>query len=45
MWGRAQTVTVGDHPLRVVRRGEGSPLLLINGIGAPAEMWAPLAAA
>jgi poly(3-hydroxyalkanoate) depolymerase len=44
MWGRAQTVTVGDHPLRVVRHGEGSPLLLINGIGAPAEMWAPLAA-
>jgi pimeloyl-ACP methyl ester carboxylesterase len=44
MWGSAQTVTVGDHPLRVVRRGKGSPLLLINGIGAPAEMWAPLAA-
>jgi poly(3-hydroxyoctanoate) depolymerase len=44
MWGSAQTVTVGDHPVRVVRRGEGSPLLLINGIGAPAEMWAPLAA-
>jgi poly(3-hydroxyalkanoate) depolymerase len=43
MWGAAQTVTVGDHPLRVVRRGEGSPLLLINGIGAPAEMWSPLA--
>lgn len=44
MWGSAQTVTVGDHRLRVVRRGEGSPLLLINGIGASAEMWAPLAA-
>jgi poly(3-hydroxyalkanoate) depolymerase len=43
MWGSAQTVTVGDQPLRVVRRGEGQPLLLINGIGAPAEMWAPLA--
>ena len=43
VWGTAQSVTVGDHRLRVVRRGEGSPLLLINGIGAPAEMWSPLA--
>ncbi len=25
-----------------MRRGSGPPLLLINGIGAPTEMWAPL---
>lgn len=28
--------------LRVSRVGEGPPLLLINGLGAPLEMWAPL---
>jgi pimeloyl-ACP methyl ester carboxylesterase len=28
--------------LRVRREGEGPPLLLINGLGAPLEMWAPL---
>jgi poly(3-hydroxyalkanoate) depolymerase len=29
--------------LRVRRRGEGSPLLLINGLGATLEMWQPFA--
>ncbi|MBV8989250.1 MAG: alpha/beta hydrolase, partial [Solirubrobacterales bacterium] len=28
--------------LRVVRTGEGAPLLLINGLGAALEMWDPL---
>jgi poly(3-hydroxyalkanoate) depolymerase len=36
-------VRVGDLLLRVARRGAGPPLLLINGIGAPIEMWQPLA--
>jgi poly(3-hydroxyoctanoate) depolymerase len=36
-------VSVGDLRLRVARRGSGPPLLLINGIGAPIEMWEPLA--
>jgi poly(3-hydroxyoctanoate) depolymerase len=43
MWGAEEMVTARGLPLRVVRRGSGSPLLLLNGIGAPAEMWAPLA--
>lgn len=37
-------IDVEGLPLRVVRAGSGSPLLLINGIGAAAEMWAPLVA-
>src|SRR5919199_3586447 len=32
-------VRVGGLRLRVARRGSGPPLLLINGIGAPLEMW------
>jgi poly(3-hydroxyoctanoate) depolymerase len=28
--------------LRVHREGDGPPLLLINGLGAPLEMWGPL---
>jgi poly(3-hydroxyoctanoate) depolymerase len=43
VWGHEQVVEVDDLRLRVVRSGSGSPLLLINGIGAPAEMWAPFA--
>jgi pimeloyl-ACP methyl ester carboxylesterase len=34
MWGREQVIEVEGLPLRVVRAGSGSPLLLINGIGA-----------
>ena len=44
MWGREQVIDVEGLPLRVVRAGSGPPLLLINGIGAPAEMWAPIVA-
>jgi len=28
--------------LRIARHGDGPPLLLINGLGAPLEMWRPL---
>jgi pimeloyl-ACP methyl ester carboxylesterase len=35
-------VTVDGLRLRIVRHGEGRPLLLINGLGAPLEMWVPL---
>lgn len=42
MWGSQENVVVDGHPLRVVRSGSGPPLLLLNGIGAPAEMWTPL---
>jgi pimeloyl-ACP methyl ester carboxylesterase len=44
VWGDQQLVDVDDLPIRVVQRGAGASLLLINGIGAPAEMWEPLAA-
>lgn len=40
--GREEILVVDGHPLRVVRHGEGPPLLLLNGIGASAEMWAPV---
>jgi poly(3-hydroxyalkanoate) depolymerase len=42
LWGDEEHVRVDGLALRVVRRGEGLPLLLMNGIGATAEMWAPL---
>lgn len=44
MWGQEQVIEVEGLPLRVVRAGSGRPLLLINGIGAAAEMWAPFVA-
>lgn len=44
LWGVEQVVDVDGRPLRVVRSGTGPPLLLINGIGAAAEMWAPFVA-
>jgi poly(3-hydroxyalkanoate) depolymerase len=44
MWGQEQVIQVDGQPLRVVRAGSGPPLLLINGIGAAAEMWAPFVA-
>lgn len=34
-------IEVGGLRLRVRRRGEGEPLLLITGIGANVEMWEP----
>jgi pimeloyl-ACP methyl ester carboxylesterase len=39
---RTEFVSVDGLRLRVVRHGEGRPLLLINGLGAPLEMWVPL---
>jgi pimeloyl-ACP methyl ester carboxylesterase len=41
IWGTETVLVVDGHLLRVVRRGGGPPLLLLNGIGASAEMWAP----
>jgi poly(3-hydroxyalkanoate) depolymerase len=36
-------VRVGDHEIRVARRGSGgTPLLLLSGIGAHIDMWRPL---
>jgi poly(3-hydroxyalkanoate) depolymerase len=32
-----------SHRIHVQERGEGRPLLLINGLGANTDMWAPLA--
>lgn len=43
-WGEDEYIRVGGLRLRVVRAGSGPPLLLINGIGAPIELWRPLAA-
>lgn len=42
MWGITERINLDGHELRVVRAGSGAPLLLLNGIGAPAEMWTPL---
>jgi poly(3-hydroxyalkanoate) depolymerase len=36
-------VTVGGLRLRVARTGSGRPLLLVTGIGANLDMWAPFA--
>jgi poly(3-hydroxyalkanoate) depolymerase len=37
-------VRAGGLRLRVERRGEGAPLLLITGIGAHVDMWRPFSA-
>jgi poly(3-hydroxyalkanoate) depolymerase len=42
---RTGLVRVDGLDLRVAVEGEGPPLLLINGIGANIEMWAPFARA
>jgi poly(3-hydroxyoctanoate) depolymerase len=39
---RERSVSVAGVRLHVRERGEGRPLLLINGIGAHIDMWAPL---
>jgi poly(3-hydroxyalkanoate) depolymerase len=39
---RTEFVRIDGLRLRVARHGEGPPLLLINGLGAPLEMWVPL---
>ena len=40
---RSAVVRAAGLRLRVARRGSGRPLLLITGIGAHVEMWAPFA--
>src|SRR4051794_14553371 len=36
-------VTLHATRLRVATRGEGEPLLLVNGVGANLSIWGPLA--
>jgi pimeloyl-ACP methyl ester carboxylesterase len=36
------TLRLGDHDVRISVEGEGPPLLLLNGVGAPLELWRPL---
>jgi poly(3-hydroxyoctanoate) depolymerase len=40
--GGAQTITVNGTRLRVSVRGDGRPVLLINGLGGSIAMWEPL---
>jgi poly(3-hydroxyoctanoate) depolymerase len=40
---RIRFVRVDGQDIRVAVSGEGPPLLLINGVGANIEMWAPFA--
>lgn len=37
------TITIGGIRLRVATRGEGEPILLVNGVGANLTIWGPLA--
>ena len=39
---RTELLEVGGHTLRVGVQGGGSPLLLITGLGADLDMWAPV---
>lgn len=39
---QTEFVRIDGLRLRIVRHGDGAPLLLINGLGAPLEMWRPL---
>lgn len=39
---RVATVRVGGQHLRVQITGDGPPVLLLNGVGAPLELWRPL---
>ena len=36
------TLRLGAQRVRVQVRGEGPPLLLLNGVGSPLEVWQPL---
>lgn len=37
-----RVVRVGGQSVRVQVRGDGPPVLLLNGLGAPLELWQPL---
>lgn len=37
-----EMVRIDGRPVRVATYGHGVPLLLLNGIGAPVEIWQPL---
>lgn len=37
-----ELIRVGDVHVRVNVTGEGPPLLLVHGLGAPLDLWAPL---
>lgn len=37
-----ELIRVGDVHVRVSVTGEGPPLLLVHGLGAPLDLWAPL---
>jgi pimeloyl-ACP methyl ester carboxylesterase len=39
---RTELLEVGGHTLRVDVQGDGPPLLLITGLGADLDMWAPV---
>jgi poly(3-hydroxyoctanoate) depolymerase len=39
---RTEVMRMAGRPVRVVTYGHGTPLLLLNGIGAPVELWRPL---
>ena len=39
-----ELIQLGGHRIRVRVQGEGRPLLLINGVGAPLELWQPMVA-
>jgi poly(3-hydroxyoctanoate) depolymerase len=39
---RSEFVRIDGLRVRIARHGDGPPLLLINGLGAPLEMWGPL---
>jgi pimeloyl-ACP methyl ester carboxylesterase len=37
-----ETLRLGDQSVRVRVQGDGPPLLLLNGVAAPLELWHPL---
>jgi poly(3-hydroxyoctanoate) depolymerase len=41
-FGRDEIVRMSGRPVRIVTYGDGAPLLLLNGIGAPVDIWRPL---
>lgn len=39
---RDDIVRMAGRPVRIVTYGDGAPVLLLNGIGAPVDIWRPL---